>query len=192
MFDTGFAGHIQPALAGKWLFFRLEAVTNMDGKWSIGKNIEVEYVIRADAYGKVDAASVTIVDDRWKIAKDDGSVIPREGEEEKGKKGKGKGKPKNNEKKTEKPKEDPDKKEEEPPAKKARADGLTGLPPDWQNVTSKSSGKVYYYNAKTGVSQVEEPMFLPAGWQKMTSRSTGSVYYYNSKNGQSRTDVPTY
>merc|ERR1712217_1007678 len=73
---------------------------------------------------------------------------------------------------------------------------LSKLPTNWIRIRSKSSGKVYLYNSKTGESKEgdsfdEPPKGLPPNWQELRSKSTGQVYYYNSKTGQSQFDEPT-
>ena len=39
-----------------------------------------------------------------------------------------------------------------------RCQASTDLPPGWKEVTDKDSGKAYYYNAATGVTQWQKPM----------------------------------
>lgn len=80
---------------------------------------------------------------------------------------------------------------------------LEPLPPGWVEVVSKSSGKIYYWNAVLQKSQFTRPTAadsipeggesaqLPPGWIKMKSKSTGKDYYFNSDTQTSQFEIPT-
>ncbi|CAE8654262.1 unnamed protein product [Polarella glacialis] len=67
------------------------------------------------------------------------------------------------------------------------------LPPGWFCATSRSSGKVYYYNENTQEATFECPAVdppLPEGWTKQVSKSTGRVYYFHAERNLSTFDLP--
>jgi len=53
------------------------------------------------------------------------------------------------------------------------------LPPGWIRITSRNTGKTYFYNKETQESSFEFP--LPEGWVKQVSKSTGKTYYFHAR-----------
>ncbi|KAJ9566871.1 hypothetical protein OSB04_002837 [Centaurea solstitialis] len=78
------------------------------------------------------------------------------------------------------------------------------LPPGWIESRDPTSGSVYYYNEKSGISQWGRPMgtslnsqsqptsstFLPDDWQEVLDETSGCKYYYNSKSNISQWEHP--
>lgn len=67
---------------------------------------------------------------------------------------------------------------------------LPALPLGWIRIRS-GSGRIYFANTHTGVTQLDEPLDLPPGWTKQVSRSSGRTYYFNAATGQNTFDVPS-
>lgn len=77
---------------------------------------------------------------------------------------------------------------------------------DWSEATDPGSGRVYYYNAKTGETSWEKPAALAAGtgsasapapaaaadseWQEVADPGSGRTYYYNKATGVTQWDPP--
>merc|ERR1712048_426508 len=101
--------------------------------------MEVEFDVRIDEMGKVQASWPTVIDKNWK------DPWEKHGYDES------------------KCEEDSNKKDSSPTAQaidhntQKQASTEAELPPGWQQVQSKSTGRYYYYNVKTGASQHDRP-----------------------------------
>eukprot|EP00933_Yihiella_yeosuensis_P046583 TRINITY_DN4214_c0_g1_i1.p1 TRINITY_DN4214_c0_g1~~TRINITY_DN4214_c0_g1_i1.p1 ORF type:complete len:421 (-),score=81.70 TRINITY_DN4214_c0_g1_i1:20-1282(-) len=76
----------------------------------------------------------------------------------------------------------------------AMPDGMA-LPPGWAIATSRSTGRMYYYNEITQEATFQFPVVeqpLPPGWTKQVSKSTGRMYYFHTASGQSTFEFPTF
>lgn len=76
------------------------------------------------------------------------------------------------------------------------------LPPGWIESKDPTSGCVFYYNEKSGISQWEKPVgpslnsqppsssFVLDDWQEVLDETSGCKYYYNSKTNVSQWEHP--
>merc|ERR1719498_1409208 len=73
------------------------------------------------------------------------------------------------------------------------------LPDGWQEATDPSTGRTYYVNKRTSVSQWTRPTTdapatpgtLPEGWQEVTDPSSGKKYFYNHRTSATQWHRPT-
>jgi len=70
---------------------------------------------------------------------------------------------------------------------------------DWEELKEEESGKIFFYNHKSGVSQWDPPAeFQEQGdhvknvgdWEEMKDSASEHVYYYNKKTGVTQWDKP--
>ena len=80
------------------------------------------------------------------------------------------------------------------------------LPPNWREVPDPASGRPYYINDATGVTQWDRPAAdsgnasqpsasstnLPPGWTATIDPASGREYYIHSASGTTSWEVPTY
>ena len=75
----------------------------------------------------------------------------------------------------------------------AEASTSDGLPANWHSAVDEKSGRTYYYNTATAVSQwtkPEMPLELPSWWLTKTDPASGKVYYVNTVTGLSQWEFP--
>ena len=71
---------------------------------------------------------------------------------------------------------------------------IESLPPGWVGHRDSSSGKTYYVDTSSGISQWTFPKnidTLPAPWQKHKDPISSRNYYYNPETKESRWTAPT-
>merc|ERR1712187_425296 len=180
---------VKPDHGGNWVSCHWSVVTNLHGRPIVDEDMEVEYQIRLQPDGKIEASWLTVTDKRWwgnEESNDRTANSPSKEASVQAAKG------------------------EAPPEPASQPE----LPAGWEMVQSKSSGRTYYYNAATGVSQNEIPVEsrqnedgvrkpatsaeqlpglaerLPPDWTKLQSSRTGEHYYYNTKTGISQKEFP--
>jgi len=84
-------------------------------------------------------------------------------------------------------------------------EGKSELPPNWEAVVDKESGKTYYWNKSTNVTSWERPApiaasrgsdsnsfedSLPPGWVAVVHSATGQIYYSHQGTGEKRWTRP--
>eukprot|EP00929_Paragymnodinium_shiwhaense_P036510 TRINITY_DN19560_c0_g1_i1.p1 TRINITY_DN19560_c0_g1~~TRINITY_DN19560_c0_g1_i1.p1 ORF type:complete len:599 (+),score=161.50 TRINITY_DN19560_c0_g1_i1:114-1910(+) len=79
----------------------------------------------------------------------------------------------------------------------AQEAATAGLPGHWQTALDASSGRRYYYNRETGISQWQAPVAaeaetLPGDWRVAVDAHTGRRYYYNLVSRQSSWEKPSF